>query len=398
MPHSADTSAQSHPSTLRLTVVGPLMLGVAVVGSQMFIVSPLLPDMARDLGVTASTIGASVAGGSLATGVMAALAAPFLDRYPRRNVLISGLLLLALAVLGVALAPTALLFGVAFAAAGAVSGILLPTTYAIASDIAAESERGRLLGLVLLGWSVSFLLQPFVAELGDTLGWRGAYGVVAAAAVLAALLDLGLPARRASGLRAGYAASYAAAFRVPTVRPLLVACVFMMFAFYGCYPYWGAAYRQLFGGDASAASLLAVGYGAGFLVGGLNARLIDRLTPWRMLAVALLCCSGIYLLLPLALGSSITFIAWCVCLGILNNLSLTSLVAAFAAASPPQRGSVLALYAAMTYVGFALGAGSMGPVFEARGLGVVALVSSGALFIAFLLALLVLRLRRVRGR
>lgn len=382
------------PSALRPAIIAPLLLGVAVVGSQMFIVSPLLPDIARDLGTTVSRIGVAVAGGSLATGLAAALAAPFLDRVPRKRVLIGALAAQTAVVLSISLAPTPAVFMLAFVAAGALNGILLPTTYAIASDIAPEQERGRLLGLVLLGWSASFLLQPLVAELGDKLGWRGSYAIVAAFAGLAGLLDLLLPFRPAAGTQTGFLSAYARALRVPTVASLLGGCLFMMAAFYGCYPYWGAAYRQSFGGDASAASVLAVGFGSGFLVGGLNARLIDRLTPHRMLALAFAAAASVYLLLPFALGHRLGFIAWCATIGFCNNMTLTSLVAALASASRSERGGILALYAATTYAGFALGAAAMGPVFEANGLAVVGLCSAAMLAVAFLFAVLVLRSRR----
>ena len=169
-------------------IVLPLFMGVAVAGAHMFLVSPLLPDIADEFARSTSEIGRAASAGSLGTAVTAALAVPVMDRFPRKLILIGALLALALALGLVAAAPTYATFTVAFALAGASIGVLLPTTYAMAADLTSAADRSRVLGLVLLGWSASYLIQPLVSKLGDTTGWRGAYGAVAAVALLAALL------------------------------------------------------------------------------------------------------------------------------------------------------------------------------------------------------------------
>lgn len=381
-------------SSLRVGVVFPLLFGVAVVGTQMFVVSPLLPDIAQGLGVSVQQVGLAVSLGSLATALTAAFAVPVIDGIPRKALLIGVLLDMAAALTMVAVAPNYWVFALATAAAGALSGLLLPTTYAMAGDLAAEHERGRLLGWVLLGWSISFFLQPLAGYVGDHLGWRGAYAGLAAVALLGALLDAALPFRQATGAHITLKA-YGEALAIPAVVPLLLAVVLFMFGFYGVYPYWGAAYRALNGGDATSASWLGVAYGSGFaLASTFSGRLIERLTSWRVLVLVLGVISVCYALLPVALAHGPFLFLWCAALGCCNNIGLNAMVGSCASLSVERRGSVLAIYAATTYVGFTLGAAMLGAVFQLYGLWLNGLVASGAMAVALVFALIAMRARR----
>ncbi|MEZ5774250.1 MAG: MFS transporter [Hyphomicrobiaceae bacterium] len=378
-------------SALRPRIVLPLLAGIAVAGSQMFIVSPLLPDIARDLGQSISSLGLAVSGGSLGTAVMAALSVPVLDRFPRVGVLTGALAFLAAMIALVAASTSFAVFAVAFALAGAAVGVLLPTTYALAADISAEHERTRLLGLVLLGWSLSFFLQPVASEFGDVLGWRGAFALIAGVALLTALADLTLPRRAPAGTGIGFSA-YGAALAIPAVKPLLGACVAFMAAFYGVYPYWGAAFRAAHGGDASAASVLAVAYGAGFMISGLIvSRWLARYSTWVVLIGAVLCLVATYSVLGRAIADERSIIAWAFGLGLVNNAGLSSLIGSLASLSNERRGSLMAIYSAVTYVGFTVGAAAMGPVFERYGIGVNGAVSASILVMGLLSAIIARR-------
>lgn len=381
--------ARTTPGTrtaIRAGVVLPLLMAVAVTGAQMFIVSPLMADISATYQASPSLIGLVVSGGSLGTAAMAALAVPVMDRFSRRSVLVSALLLLMAALVLAGLAPSLPVFAVAIALAGAATGIILPTTYALAGDIAAPHERARLLGFILMGWSLSFFLQPFASHFGDLIGWRGAYGVIAALTLATAAGNLGVPKGAASGSVVSIRA-YGQAFAVPAVKPLLGVTLCFMFAFYGIYPYLGTAYRTLHGGDASSASLLAVGYGAGYIVMALLSRVTARLSSWRMMVVAFSGLVGTYSLLGLALTMPHAAIAWCVVLGMLNNAGLASLISSIASLSNERRGSILAVYTATTYLGFTLGASTMGPVFERHGLGASGLCSAAAMAVGVVLAM-----------
>lgn len=365
-------------------------MGVAVAGSHMFLISPFLPDIAAEFGRSTSEIGRAASAGSFATAVMAALSIPIMDRFPRKTLLIGGLLALALALVAVAGAQGYATFVAAFAVAGASIGILMPTTYAMAADLGGTTGAGRVLGLVLMGWSVSYLIQPLIGEIGDIVGWRGAYGTVAAVALVTAGLDLTLPSRAAtaSGITLH---AYGGALRLPGVKPLILSCVCFMFCFYGTYPYWGAAYRSLHGGDASSASWLALCYGVGFIMPGTVAGIVARLSSWRVLLFSYVIQVAIYGSLALAIQTPASFLAWCVVLGIMSNVGLTAIVSSFASLSSERRGSIMAIYSATTYLGFTIGAFSLGPVFERYGLGANGTTAAIAMVLAIIFAVIASR-------
>src|SRR3546814_3958362 len=87
------------------------------------------------------------------------------------------------------------MLALAMAVCGLAAGVVLPTTYALAGDLAPQDLRSRAVGRVIVGWSVAMVLGvPAAALLAEQLGWRGAYAIIAGVAGIAALSVLSLPA------------------------------------------------------------------------------------------------------------------------------------------------------------------------------------------------------------
>src|ERR1700737_1707650 len=83
-----------------------LMLVAFVSGLQPVILSPLLPAIARDFGVSPAAAGQLAAAASLASAMTALLAVPLIDRFARRTILFVEATILLVATLLSALAPT----------------------------------------------------------------------------------------------------------------------------------------------------------------------------------------------------------------------------------------------------------------------------------------------------
>src|SRR3546814_17137424 len=87
------------------------------------------------------------------------------------------------------------MLALAMAVCGLAAGVVLPTTYALAGDLAPQDLRSRAVGRVIVGWSVAMVLGvPAAALLAEQLGWRGAYAIIAGVAGIAELSVLSLPA------------------------------------------------------------------------------------------------------------------------------------------------------------------------------------------------------------
>jgi DHA1 family solute carrier family 18 vesicular amine transporter 1/2 len=148
---------------------------------------PVLPDLSRRLGASPTTIGLLFASfGVTLLGVSMPMGAVS-DRIGRKTPLVGGL---------IALAAATFLFGFAqglswlFAARlvqGAADAVTWVVGFALIADLYGPAERGRILGLVMSGASVGFMLGPsFGGWLYEIGGMRLPFLAVGGVALLAA--------------------------------------------------------------------------------------------------------------------------------------------------------------------------------------------------------------------
>ena len=365
-----------------------LTLAIATVGLQSLMVAPLLTDMARDLAVGPAVIGRAVGLYGAGVALAALISAPRLDGWPRRRVLALALVALGLALAGCALARDGVMLGAAMAACGLAAGVILPTTYALAGDLAPQALRSRAVGRVIVGWSVAMVLGvPAAALLAEQLGWRGAYAVIAGVAALAALSALALPAAKVSeGTRL---VPYRVALAQPEVLRLLIMTLAYMLAFYGCYTFLTDHLRATDDLGPSLGGWISLSYGLGFGAAVLGDGLLDRLGPWRVAAPAFLILAGIMLLLPLAAGlSPWAVVALALPWGVVNHFGLNVLVSLLSSGEAAVRGAVLGLYSAVTYLAHFLAGAGLGLVYAGAGFTAVAMVAAAGLAVAAGMAVL----------
>lgn len=363
-----------------LRVLAVLIACMAIVGGQGMMVSPLLPDIATGLAAGIADIGYALGAYGLATAVSALIAAKFLDRLPRRRAISAAMLLLAVALSLSATSLSPWMLGAGQALAGGCAGVLLPSVYAYAGDIAPPHERARVVGRVLLGWSIALVAAiPAGGFLGAVIGWRGVYAVAALAAALGAAAALTLP--RVARLELP-PPSYRASLAIPAVVPVLLACLADMTGFYAMYAYLGAAIRAEHAGSSGLAAIAVLAYGAGFTLAQPLGRVIDRLGAPRAMVVAMASLSAIFLLMPRALPVFPLFCVAIAALGAVQYVALNTIVSVILAAAIERRGAVMSLNTVVTYIGVLVGAAAMGPVFERSGFSTVTTFSAACLALA----------------
>ncbi|HYE01495.1 MAG TPA: MFS transporter [Alphaproteobacteria bacterium] len=371
--------------TGRTTLI--LMAAVAAVGSNALALSPILGDVAADLGATPAAVARAAAAYGAATALSALLLSPRVDRFGPARALRRAMAVLALAMLGAMLAPHWIALAGAQALAGLAAGVALPAAYALATALAPPGEGARLLGRVLFGWSVSLVAAiPLLAALAQAAGWRACFLLLAA---IAAAVGLGARALPAAGRAEAAAAPGGplAPLRIPTVPTLLGVCLLFMTAFYGVYAFFGEHVRAAHGGGAGAAGLAVLAYGIGFGVAGLGDGLVDRLGPRRVLPAALLAVAAVYAAMP-AVAAYPGLVALAAAWGFGNHFGLNILVLLLSSARPAARGAVLGLNAAVTYLGALLGAAGLGEVYARAGFAAVAAAAALLLALAAGLAAL----------
>ncbi len=178
--------------TRRLTIVMAVGCGVSV--GNLYYAQPLLNAIAAELKVGYAQAGLIVTLSQIGYVLGLALLVPLGDLFQRRRMVVRVLVLTCLALAGAGLAPTLGALDIAILIVGittVIPQILVP----FAAELAAEGERGRVVGIVMSGLLVGVLLARTVSGLLAQLGtWRIAFLVASGAMlVLAAALQRELP-------------------------------------------------------------------------------------------------------------------------------------------------------------------------------------------------------------
>lgn len=255
-----------------------------LIGTETFLVSPLLPTIADSIDVSESAAAATVTAYTLAY----ALTAPFLgvvsDRVGRRPTILAGA---ALFLLGNAVAAVAGTLSVLIVArvVGALGAALAgPSIWAHLAERAPAAARGRAIGaglaLFSAGQVVGVPLASLLASAGD---WRTSFwGLAVLSAVVLPVVWRQTAPRAASASSAAEAPRLrlSAVFVVwtdPVLRRVLIVVFLLQGANLGAYTFIGAVLDDHFGLSVTVLGLLGVLVGLGGALGAVAAgRIGDR--------------------------------------------------------------------------------------------------------------------------
>jgi len=207
-------------ATGRRLAVASFAVAAGLAVADVYFASPLLATMAAEFAVSESAIGVVVTVTQIGYAVGLALVAPLGDRLDRRRLVGVQSLLMALALVGVALAPTVAVLLIALVAVG-VLAVLAQVLVAAAASMADPADRGRVVGIVTSGIVLGILLARTVAgALADLAGWRSVYLVSAVATlIVGAFLLRTMP--RSAPSRIPYPHLVASTFRLFAEVPML---------------------------------------------------------------------------------------------------------------------------------------------------------------------------------
>jgi MFS transporter, DHA1 family, inner membrane transport protein len=361
--------------------MNPLILltaAIAVVGANSLALSPIAPAVAADLASTPERVLVAGAVYGAGTALSALTLAPQVDRVGLERALHLALGLLTLAMALTAFAPGVGWLIAAQALAGIGGGVALPATYGIATARAPEGQASRYLGRVLTGWTVSLVFGVTgAAVVADFLGWRWVFTFLAliAGATLALMVrGLGWPAPRPAA-----PPSLVAALRVPGVPRGLMACFCYMAAFYGLYAYLGTHLQVVLGVPVWASGMAPLVYGIGFAGAAWLDPVIDRRGIRVMAPVLLGGLVAFYLVLAALSFSATAIVSLSLVWGVVNHLTLNTIIGRLAALDSYRRGAILGLNSAVTYVAVFAGTLAFGQVYSWAGFAACAVASAGVL-------------------
>lgn len=357
-----------------------LMAGIAAVGVQALMLSPLMPDIAQTLVAGPAEIGMASGAYGVGVALSALLAAPRLGQWHKRRAIQMAFAVMAA---GLALCAAALDWRLLVAGqfvTGLAAGVIIPGTYALTADLTPDHMRSRAMGRVITGWSIAMVAGiPFAALIADIVSWRGTFLIVAALAA-AMIFGIGL-LPRATASAASRPVPYAQALAVKGIPLALFATFVNMIAFYQVYTFIGDHVRHLHGAGAWLGGLIACSYGVGFGLAVFFDGWLDRVGPARLMAASLFVLGINYILLPLATLNIVTAIVYPLVWGLIQHVGMNTLVSYIGAAPQNVRSTAMGLFSFITYVAVGLGGAIYGSVYATHGFFANTIAATATLWI-----------------
>lgn len=373
-----------------------MLAGNFAIGCGVMVVAGSLNDLVTSLQVSVAVGGQLVTAAAVAMAVGAPLLAVLLGRWDRRALLTAALLWYGLGHLLCALMPhyAALLPLRMLCMLGA--AVFTPQAAAAVSVMAPVAERGRHMSFIFLGWSLASVLgMPLHAWIGETFGWRWAFGLVALLSLVAAA---GVWRTVPAGVRPAPLSmrGWGQLLRSRVLMGLILVTVLSGSGQFALFSYLAPYYRRVLGANAETVSFLFLWFGAFALLGNvLLTRWIDRIGAAACVNTGLALMALTMLLWPLTGGTggvgamALVMVPWA--LGVFSSNSGQQ--ARVAAAAPAFATALLALNTSAIYIGQAVGAAAGGAALATTGFGALSWVASGFMLVALALSLLLVRHR-----
>ncbi|TDC15993.1 MFS transporter [Streptomyces sp. 8K308] len=265
-----------------------LALGIFAMVTSEFVVAGLMPQLADGLGATVPQVGYLITAFAAAMAVGGPFLTVALLRVAPKNAL---LLLFAVFLAGNVLAAVATDYATMLTAR-IVTGVASQAFFGVAISLAVRLTRaeirGRAIAVVMNGLMLGTLLGlPLSTLVGERFGWRAAFWVISAIAVVAAAATVvGVPALARAEEEGGFRQELGV-FRAPRLWLALSTSTLIIGATFAAFSYLNPILTELTGFATGTVPLLLIAYGAATVVGNtVVGRLADRHTV-PVLAVGL---------------------------------------------------------------------------------------------------------------
>lgn len=347
-----------------LLPAGFLALGTFAIGTEGFMIAPLLPVMARDFAMPVPRVALLVVVFTLVLALSSPVATVATGRMARKRVL---LLAMSLFAIGNAAAALSSLFAVLLGARvlmAVAAGLYVPAANGLAGVIVAPGMRGRALAIVSAGQTLAIALGlPLGGVIGHAFGWRATFGLVGAMSAIAIVgIAAGIAREAGQGVVVASLRERVSVTRQRAIQRLLAVSLFWAIGAFAVYPYIAEYLAAVLDFDPNAVtatvSLWGLAAAAGVMTGGV---FNDRFGAERVVRASLVLLALSFLALAAASGlpARIAFVPVLVAVA-LWGFTVWSFFPAqmsrlIGAGAPGQATGALALNTSTMYFGFSIG-------------------------------------------
>ena len=162
-----------------------LSIGGFGIGTTEFASMGLLPDIATTMGISEPSAGHMISAYALGVVVGAPTIAALAARVPRRMLLLALMVAFTLGNLGTVFAPSFNELVASRFVAGLPHGAYFGVAALVAAHLAEPGKRAKAVAMVMMGLSVANVVGvPVATWIGQALGWRSAFALVAVIGLL----------------------------------------------------------------------------------------------------------------------------------------------------------------------------------------------------------------------
>ncbi|WP_327121605.1 MFS transporter [Nocardia sp. NBC_01730] len=270
-----------------------LALGGFGIGTTEFVAMGLLPDIASSMRVSEPTAGHAVSAYALGVVIGAPVIAALSARVQRKQLLIALMVAFTLGNVATVLAPSFQTLVLARFVSGLPHGAYFGVASLAAATLAPVGQRAKAIAAVMLGLSAANVVGvPAATWLGQHLGWRDAFVVVAVigVATVAALIRF-VPAL--TGIKATNPMIELGALRRPQVLLTLLVGAVGFGGMFAVYTYIATTLTDVAGMRAGLVPVVLMLFGVGMVVGNIAGgvladRGVDRAIFASMIAMAVI--------------------------------------------------------------------------------------------------------------
>ncbi|MCH5465788.1 MFS transporter [Levilactobacillus tujiorum] len=366
-----------------------LFLIVFVIGADSFIISPLLPVLAQSYHASITMVALSVTIYAICYAIGSPLLGPLGDRFPKRRLLLVGVVIFFVGGVACVWAPTVGWFNIGRAVAGIGAATTLPNVWALIGQMFHGKQLNLIMGITMAALSLSIALGvPMGTELAQLVNWRLAFVVSVGLTLLAGgILYRVIPRRALVMNKVDYWQSYDQIGRSLKAKLALLITLTWMLGFYVVYTFLGTFITRQFHLNTGQTGLVFVAYGLSNFVASFFGGVV--MTKFGKLATVQL--SGVLSAVAMAgllagQQSLLAIIGSLIVLAIVQGLGVTALNTIIVNLLPLQRATMMASNSAILYLGLTVSSSVGGWAYPRVGFFGITLAAMGVLLIAVGLA------------
>jgi len=348
------------------------------------VVSPVLVDIGRDLGVSVGTAGLLVTAYGIPGIVVAILAGPLSDRYGRKAFLVGGTVVMSgLTVLG-GLVPGFAYLLLTRVGAGIGASVLYPNINATLADEFPYQQRGRAMSTVItMNQLATIVGVPVAGLIAGLSSWRFSFFLVGALGLLAAVvvsrsIRLEAPVR---GVEIGTRELFASVLADGSVRAAVASSLLGSIFWFTWITYVVAFFVERYALPTATASLIVLVTGVGIVAGSqLGGRIGDRMghkvvVGWTILA------GGVLILLETVVARDlVSAVLIALVLAVFAGARFATNTTLLSELAPTARGTLLAINSAIVSIGIVSGTSIGGILIDGFGYEALGIMSAVAAF------------------